>query len=100
VAKTGKEIGIMHLTALNDEDTGILDINSIKWIITSGALATDVCEIKNTNGITIFKSICGTTGQFMDKDEIQQVVHGIKVTTLARGEVLIYLRDRARTIRR
>jgi len=94
MAKTGKEIGIIHMTAQDDLDTGILDINSIKWI-TDGTVG-DICEIKNTNGLTVFKSVCTATGKFMDHDEIQQVVHGIKLTDRDSGEVLIYLRDRAR----
>ena len=99
MAISGKNDGVIRLTAENDKIEEKLDINSIKWFIKTGAVAGDLCEIKNTNGTIIFESVCDTADQFMDKDEVNLSVDGIKLTDLDRGEVLIYLRDRARSFR-
>lgn len=64
----------------------------IRWIIESGALATDVAEIQDDQGKTLWRSICtpGAGAQYVE-DVLQERwwYAGFKVTTLSRGKLYI-----------
>ena len=93
MASVNKEIGIVKMATQADIIEGVVRIKSVKWVIPASALAADLCELTDGNGRTIWKDVCGTTGGYAKKEDIDKTVNGVILSDLDRGEVYVYLEE-------